>query len=151
MVAEPFDSEHVEDEQRQRDPAAAVQHPRAEPVEVGAAVVGERDDLTVELQARGQAAAELGQQVRHVPAASAGARKPACVQTRQRNPSSFGSNVQPRPIGIVPVRASIGSGSRRPTRALSVSCDWARNALEVPQPRVRALCWFRERRGLGPK
>jgi hypothetical protein len=39
-------------------------------------------------------------------------RKPPCVQTRQRNPSSFGSNSQPRPVGIGPDRASIGSGSR---------------------------------------
>lgn len=38
------------------------------------------------------------------------ARKPACVQTMQRNPSSFGSNIQPRPAGIGPARASIGAG-----------------------------------------
>ena len=28
------------------------------------------------------------------------ARKPACVQTRQRKPSSFGSKIQPLPLGI---------------------------------------------------
>ena len=44
------------------------------------------------------------------------ARKPACVQTRQRNPSSFGSNVQPRPSEMGPERVSIGSGSRSTTR-----------------------------------
>ena len=43
------------------------------------------------------------------------ARKTAWVQTRQRNPSGFGSNVQPLPWGIAPARASIGSGSRRAT------------------------------------
>jgi hypothetical protein len=37
------------------------------------------------------------------------------LQTRQRKPSSFGSNVQRLPEGIVPARASIGSGSGRAT------------------------------------
>jgi hypothetical protein len=44
--------------------------------------------------------------------------KVACVQTMQRNPSSFGSNVQPRSSGIGPERASIGSGSRNTSPSL---------------------------------
>jgi hypothetical protein len=44
------------------------------------------------------------------------ARKLACVQTRHRKPSSFGSNLQLAPRGICPARASIGSGSRRAIR-----------------------------------
>jgi hypothetical protein len=40
---------------------------------------------------------------------------PSCVQTMQRNPSSFGSNSQPLDVGITPLRVSIGSGSRRAT------------------------------------
>lgn len=45
-------------------------------------------------------------------------RSSPCVQTRQRNPSSFGSNNQSAPCGIGPDFASIGAGSRstwRPT------------------------------------
>jgi hypothetical protein len=34
------------------------------------------------------------------------------VQTRQRKPSIFGSKIQPRPAGIGPGFASIGSGIR---------------------------------------
>ena len=41
--------------------------------------------------------------------------KVACVQTRQRKPFSFGSNVHPGHRGISSERASIGSGSGRPT------------------------------------
>ena len=55
------------------------------------------------------------------------ARKPACVQTRQRNPSSFGSNVQPRPRGI-----ASGSGEHRfgqpqshPLRAYYRGPNWS--------------------------
>jgi hypothetical protein len=58
------------------------------------------------------------------------ARKAApCVQTRQRKPSSFGSKVQPRPWGIVPDRASIGSGSRRATRPERILLVGARQAI----------------------
>lgn len=45
------------------------------------------------------------------------ARNAPWVQTRQRNPSNFGSNIQPRPRGIPSDRASIGSGSRGVTLA----------------------------------
>jgi hypothetical protein len=51
------------------------------------------------------------------------------VQTRQRKPSSFGSKVQPRPWGIVPDRASIGSGSRRATRPERILLVGARQAI----------------------
>jgi hypothetical protein len=58
------------------------------------------------------------------------ARKAApCVQTRQRKPSSFGSKVKPRPWGIVPDRASIGSGSRRATRPERILLVGARQAI----------------------
>ena len=45
------------------------------------------------------------------------ARKPACVQTMQRNPSSLGSKTQPVPQGIGPVPLSMGWGSRSTTVA----------------------------------
>ena len=43
--------------------------------------------------------------------------KVACVQTRHRKPSSFGSKIQPRPLAIASERASVGSGSRSTTSA----------------------------------
>ena len=79
---EPFDREHVEDEQGQREPAPAMKHPRAEQVKVGAPVLGERDQLAIELQAGGNARAEFGQQVGHVPAAPAAGSEP-CVRTEE--------------------------------------------------------------------
>ena len=96
---------------------------RTQPVEVGASVVGDRDQLTVQLQARRKARAELGQQLSHVPAAPAALSEGGVVQTMQRNPSSFGSNVQRSPRGIAPVRASIGSGSRRATSRPYLAAD----------------------------
>src|SRR3954454_13104677 len=73
---QPLDREHVENEQCQSDAGTAVQHARREAVEIGTAVLAERDELPVELDALGQAAAELGQEVAHVPAAPT-----ACPET----------------------------------------------------------------------
>ena len=64
------------------------------------------------------------------------ARKTACVQERQRNPSSFGSNTQPGPPGISPEWASTGSGSRRATKP-SLSCGRRRRAAAVRDSRRR--------------
>src|SRR5581483_2152117 len=63
--------EHVERHVRNRDVVLPVQHPRAEPVEVGVAVAVEGDQLAVELHVGRQRLLELGQERRHVPAATA--------------------------------------------------------------------------------
>jgi hypothetical protein len=63
------------------------------------------------------------------------ARKPAWVQTRQRKPSSFGSNVQPVPLGIESARASIPT-ERRVVTARSSSVIPPRRASGFePTPR----------------
>jgi Alcohol dehydrogenase GroES-like domain/Alcohol dehydrogenase GroES-associated len=53
------------------------------------------------------------------------------VQTMQRNPSSFGSNVQPRPRGIVPARASMGWGSRSATFTEPIAAGMLQARLEA--------------------
>jgi hypothetical protein len=108
--------EHVEHEVGDRDPAAAVQHPRAQAMEVRAAVVVERDDLPVELQVRRQRPLELGQLRRHGPAstrpcaeAGVGAdQAPVAVQLRLEQ--------QPRACGNGPERARIGPAAQHHPR-----------------------------------
>ncbi len=53
ILGEPLDRDHVDDEQRDGDAAAAVKHPRGEPVEVWTAFFAERDELAVALDAGG--------------------------------------------------------------------------------------------------
>ena len=66
-----LDREHVEDEVDDRDRPVAVEHPPTQPVEVRPPVIGERDELAVELDVEREHVRELGQQRRHVPAAPA--------------------------------------------------------------------------------
>ena len=89
-------------------------------MEVRAAIRGERDELPVELDALRQAAAELGQQVCHLPAPAAASSEAGVCADQAAEPVDFGSNIQPRPRGIVPARASMGWGSRN-TTSLSLS------------------------------
>jgi len=85
-------------------------------VKVRAAVFGRRNELPVTLDAGVNALPELGQQMCHIPAAPTASTEDRVRADEAGNPSSFGSNVQPRPPGIAPVRASIGSGSCRASR-----------------------------------
>jgi hypothetical protein len=74
---ERFDGEHVEDEKGDRDAGFAVQHPRAEPMEVRQPRLVERDDLVVELDGLRQRRRDFRQQWSHVPASSAAGAEPA--------------------------------------------------------------------------
>ncbi len=79
-------------------------------MEVRTAVAVEHDDLAVGLETYRWVRFELRQALGHIPAASAA---PATHRVYRQAPGAvkLGSNVQSRPVGIVPERTSISSAA----------------------------------------